>query len=169
MLFTNSRNKQWAALALACNLFLALLLIPAPATDAADHGDAPANANDRQADLADTFIFLDPNDNSRMIIAMTSQGFIVPGEAVNFGFFDHNLRYRFELETTDDARPDHFIDVSFSEKMTAPNNPQTATVAATFFATLSGPTTVANLSPTAAYPTITTDAAMFIYIFAGIV
>jgi hypothetical protein len=30
---------------------------------------------------------------------MTVSGFIVPAEAVNFGIFDHNVRYRFELET----------------------------------------------------------------------
>lgn len=169
MLLTSGRNKKLAALALACNLFLALLLIPAPATDAADHGDSPNNANDRAADLGDTYLFLDPTDNSKLVMAMTVQGFIVPGEAVNFGIFDHNVRFRFELETTNDATPDQSIDVTFSEKMTSAATPQTATVNATFFPSFSGPTTVANLTPTAANPTITTDPATGISLFAGTV
>lgn len=167
MLLTSSRNKKLAALALACNLFLSLLLMPAPAIDAADHGDSPNNANDRAADLGDTYLFLDPNDNSKLVMAMTVQGFIVPGEAVNFSIFDHNVRFRFELETTNDAAPDHSIDVTFSEKMTSAATPQTATINSTFFSSFTGQTTVANLTPTAANPTITTDPATGISFFAG--
>ena len=169
MTLISSRNKMFAVFALAFSLTLAMVLIPTPQIGAADHGDAPANANDRAGDIGDAYLFLDPNDNTRLVIAVTAQGFIVPGEAVNFGFFDHNLRYRFELETTGDPTPDHFIDVTFSEKMTSPANPQTATVSSTFFPTITGPTTVANLSPTAANPTITTDQATGIALFAGIV
>jgi hypothetical protein len=142
-------------------------LIPAKRTGAADHGDSPNNANDRAADLGDAYIFLDPNDNTRLILIMTVQGFIVPAEAVNFAFFDQNVRYRFELETTGDASVDHFIDVNFSEKAGAANNPQTATISSTFFPTFTAPTTVANLTAAAAPPTITTDQATDIRFFAG--
>jgi hypothetical protein len=159
-----------AAVALAFSLTLAMVLIPTPQIGAADHGDAPANANDRAGDLGDAYLFLDPNDNTRLVIAMTAQGFIVPGEAVNFGFFDHNLRYRFELETTGDPTPDHFIDVTFSEKMTSPANPQTATVTSSFLpGAITGLTTVANLTATAAAPAITTDPVTNVQLFAGAV
>lgn len=169
MLLSSSRNRMLATITLALSLILSLVLIPAPQIGAADHGDAPSNANDRAGDLDDLYFFLDPNDNSRVVIAMTVQGFIVPGEAANFGFFDHNLRYRFELETNGDPSPDHFIDVAFSEKMTSVSTPQTATVTSTFFPTFTGPTTAANLAPTPPAPTITTDPVTTIQFFAGVV
>ena len=50
---------------------------------AADHGDSPTASNNASADLNDVFLFLDPNDNNRVIIEMTTRGFIVPSEAVN--------------------------------------------------------------------------------------
>src|SRR5439155_20061185 len=70
---------------------------------AADHGDAPNVAGDQAADLGDTYVFLDPNDNTKVFLAMTFRGFIVPGEAVNFTSFDEHVLYRFEIENTGDA------------------------------------------------------------------
>jgi hypothetical protein len=94
-----------------------LFLVPSEPLDAADHGDAPLTAHDLGADLNDVYMFRDPNDNSRLILIMTVHGFIVPGEASNFGIFDPALRYRFEIERTGDARPDSFIDVRFSPRI----------------------------------------------------
>ena len=104
-----SRQKKFTMLALVLTLACAIALTPASRIDAADHGDAPYLANDRGADLADAYFFLDPADNTRVIVAGTINGFIVPGEMVNFGIFDENLRYRFEIENTGDARPDLFL------------------------------------------------------------
>src|SRR6058998_3615746 len=84
-------------------LIMALVLAPVRRLDAADHGDAPLTAHDLGADLNDVYMFLDPNDNSRLIMIMTVHGFIVPGENGNFGIFDPAIRYRFELDTTGDA------------------------------------------------------------------
>ena len=47
---------------------------------AADHGDAPNIDNDAGADIADVFAFLDPNDNTKVVIIGTVHGFIVPGD-----------------------------------------------------------------------------------------
>src|ERR1700710_2306794 len=74
----------------------ALLLAPATVR-AADHADAPALAQDQGADIADAYLFLDPNDNSKVIIIGTVHGFIVPGEAGNVAAFDSNIKYRFEI------------------------------------------------------------------------
>jgi hypothetical protein len=153
----NSTRRKAAAALTAVTLLMGTLLTPATWTNAADHGDSPNNTNDRQADLADVYTFLDPNDNSQVFLAMTFQGFIVPAEAMNFTVFDHNVRYRFELETSGDAAPDHFIDVTFSEKTGAASNPQRATVVSTFFAPLTGNTTVSNLSTNSPAPVITTN------------
>ncbi len=95
------------------SLILTLALMPAQQIGAADHGDGPGVGVDRSADLNDGFLFLDPNDNTRVVMILTVNGFIVPGEAVNFGVFDHNLRYRFEIESNGNATPDGLIDVTF--------------------------------------------------------
>ena len=94
---------------------------------AADHGDGPTTANDQACDIADAYFFIDPNDNTKAIIIGTTRGFIVPSEAVNFGIFDPNVRYRFAIENTGDAIADKFIDVSFTAKVAA-GTPQTAAI-----------------------------------------
>jgi hypothetical protein len=164
----NTFNRKVASLALVMTVALATLLIPATRTGAADHGDSPNASNDRTADLNDAYLFLDPNDNTRLVMLMTVSGFIVPAEAVNFGIFDPNVRYRFELETNGDPFVDQVIDVTFTRKVGATTNPQVATVSSSFFGTFNAPTTVANLSPTAPAPVITTDAASDIRFFAGV-
>ena len=61
---------------LALLVTIAVILAPAMKLDAADHGDAPLTAHDLGADLNDAYMFLDPNDNSRIIMTMTVHGFI---------------------------------------------------------------------------------------------
>jgi hypothetical protein len=136
-------------------LIFALLLFVSPAV-AADHGDAPALAVDQGSDIGDVYAFLDPADNTKLVLAMTFHGFIVPGEAVNFGFFDSTANYRFELETTDDAKSDLGIDISFS-KRTATSTPQTATIKLPGKDKFSALTTLPNLSSSPATQTVTTS------------
>ncbi len=162
----NARGRKVVRYVLTFALALPLLA-PVSQAAAADHGDAPLQANDRQGDIGDTFFFLDPNDNTRAVLAMTVQGFITPGEAVNFGFFDQRIRYRFELETTGDAKPDHFIHFAFSDKTLSGANAQTVTVTSTFFEPFTGPTTVATLTATPGARTITPSGGVLF--FAGIV
>ena len=169
MLRFNTLNKKVTAFALALTVAFAALVIPAARTSAADHGDAPAASNDRTADLNDAYVFLDPNDNTRLVLLMTVSGFIVPAEAVNFGIFDNNLRYRFELETNGDPIVDQVIDVTFSEKVVSGATPQTATVVSSFFPTFNAPTTPATLAATGPNPVVTTDSATDIRFYAGVV
>ena len=115
-------RRMKMALALLLALGSMLLSLPARNTRASDHGDAPINASDQAIDQGDTYLFLDPNDNTRAVMIMTVRGFIVPGEFNNFAFFDPGVRYRFEIETTGDARPDEFIDVTFAPR-TSPSTP----------------------------------------------
>jgi len=152
-----------AAAVLAC----ALQLGCPSAAPAADHGDGALISIDRAADLNDLFLFLDPNDNTKVVMAMTVQGFIVPGEAVNFSVFDRSVRFRFELETTGDAKIDKFIDVMFSEKTKATTEQQTATITLPSGAKFTAPTTLSNVGATAAAPVITTDPASGVAFFAG--
>src|SRR5262245_46867227 len=122
-MFSVSKSKKAAVLTMVFSLIMTLALIPAQRIGAADHGDGPGVGVDRSADTNDAYFFLDPNDNSRVVMILTVNGFIVPAEAVNFGVFDHNLRYRFEIEADGNATPDGFIDVTFSEKGTSGATP----------------------------------------------
>src|ERR1051325_8630540 len=81
----------------------------------ADHAEAPLVESDQGADIADVYAFLDPNDNSKAILAFDVHGFIVPGENGNLGGFDPDVVFRFNIENTGDAKADKFIDVTFDE------------------------------------------------------
>lgn len=137
-------------------------------TRAADHGDAPTVAHDQGADIADVFAFLDPNDNTRVVIAGTIRGFIAAGENANFGIFDPVLKYRFLIENTGDAKPDAFIEVTFDKK-TASATPQNATIKLPNGKTFTAPATAASLAPTAPAFTVTTNAENSAQFFAGMV
>lgn len=148
-------------------ILLALAGPPTPAL-ASDHGDAPNNAINRGVDLADGYMFLDPNDNSKVVMIMTFGGFIVPGENNNFGVFADaaTTRYRFEIENTGDAASDQFIDVSFSAKVGG--QPQTATIRLPNGTSFTAPSTQpSNTLDAAPATTITTDPVSGISFAAG--
>jgi hypothetical protein len=164
-MFRSDKSKKIVILTTALSLILALA--PTPKIGAADHGDGPGVGVDRSADINDVYLFLDPNDNTRVVMMLTVCGFIVPGEAVNFGIFDHRMRYRFEIESNGNATPDGFIDVTFSEKVTSGATPQTATIKSTFFPSFTAQTTVSTLNATPPEPVVTTDPNTGIAFFAG--
>ena len=137
---------------------------------AADHADSPTAANDASGDLNDVFFFLDPNDNTRVILAMTTRGFLVPSEAVNMGIFDPKIIYRFNLEGTGDATADATISVTFGPR-TSSSVAQTATVrmvqgSNTVFQ-FNAPATNPTLNPTPPTRVVTTDANSGVSFFAG--
>ena len=157
---------------LAVSVVLALLWQSGSRASAADHRDGPRISNDNRAlDLNDLFIFLDPNNNSRVILAFDVAGPIAPPENAAGGFFDPSVNYRLQIENTGDANGDRFIDISFTE-LTGSGQPQTATV------TLSGnqspqsftaPTTPASSTADIALaPVVTFDEGTGITFSAGI-
>ena len=105
---TRSRNGLRAASALG------LLFLSVGSVAASDHIDSPSIAQDRGADLADMWAFVDPNDNTQVVLIMSTQDFIVSGEHFGMPIFDSNIRYRFEIENTGDAKPDVFVDITYS-------------------------------------------------------
>ena len=149
-------------------LALGICLIAASRIHAADHGDAPFASNNQSTDIADVFAFLDPNDNSKLILAMTQRGFIASGENANFGIFDQFLQYQFKLETTGDAKPDQFVNVRFSP-VEGSGGPQTATIVLPGKQTFSAPTTRSSTAATAPTQVVTTDPATGVSFFAGLV
>jgi hypothetical protein len=143
--------KRATAWFLAVAMAFLNLVVPGSQVMAADHAEATLVAADPGADLGDSFIFLDPNDNTKVVLALTVAGFIVPGEQLNLGFFPSEVVYRFEIENTGDATADRFIDVQFSEQ-TSRTAPQTASVYLNgirprLAPNFTAPTTVATVAP----------------------
>jgi Domain of unknown function (DUF4331) len=137
---------------------------------AADHGDSPTASNDAAADINDVFFFLDPNDNNRVVLSMTTRGFIVPSEAVNMGIFDPKVVYRLLIEETGDVITDARIDVTFAPRTTTAAG-QLATIqmtrgAATVFA-FTAPATNPTLNAAPPPLVVTTDSVSGVSFFAG--
>jgi hypothetical protein len=135
-------------------------------TSASDHIDSPIITHDRGSDLTDTFAFLDPNDNSKVVLIMSTQGFIVSGEHFGMAIFDSNIRYRFEIENTGDAKPDAFVDVTYSKGL-GRVTPQTATIELAERQKFTAPTTVSDQEYKAPPPVITTDPATGVTFYGG--
>jgi len=162
------KNLAGAALTgLALTALIPIVLSPSARVDASDHIDSPTVAQDRGADIDDLWAFLDPNDNSKVVLVMSTQGFIIPGEHFGEAIFDHNIRYRFEIENTGDAKPDAFIDVTYS-KGVGRTTYQVATVMLPNGAQFQGTTTVSNQEGTPPPPAITTDPATGVSFYAGV-
>lgn len=151
-----SKEKVFARVALALTVMLALQMTPPPRTNASDHIDAPLIAQDRGADIADTYAFLDPNDNSKVVLIMSTQDFIVSGEHFGMPIFDHNIRYRFEIENTGDAKPDAFVDVIYSKGL-GRQMPQTATIELPGGKKFTAPTTISTQEYKAPEIVVTSD------------
>ena len=136
--------------------------------------EAPLVASDVASDIADVYAFLDPNDNSKVVLAFDVHGFIVPGENGNLGGFDPSVRYQFNIDNTGDANPDKFITVNFFEQ-TSRSKPQRAIInvfnkdgssKVKFAAATSVASATAETAPA---PTVKTDSATGIAFFAGVV
>lgn len=140
---------------------------------ASDHAEAPLVESDQAADIADIYAFLDPNNNSNVILAVDVHGFIVPGENGNLGAFDPNVLFRFNIENTGDAAPDKVIEITFDEQ-TSRSQPQTAHITIPAKKkkdnlSFTAPTTISSATAsTAVDPTVTTDGASGISFFAGL-
>ncbi len=146
---------------------LAVWLVPPARTTASDHIDSPIVAQDRGADITDLYGFLDPNDNSRVVLIMGTQGFIVSGEHFGMGIFDPNIRYRFEIENTGDAKPDTFLDVAFAPGVGRLTS-QTATIKLPDGKSFTAPTTIVTQDPKPTEPDITTDPGTGVRFYAGV-
>lgn len=159
---------------LAVSVVLALLWQTGPRATAADHRDGPriTDLNNSPAiDLDDVYIFLDPNNNSRVIMAFDLGGPIIPPENANAGVFDSSANFRLQIENTGDAEGDQFFDIRFT-RPTGSGQPQTAVVSLsgngpprTFTAATTPPSSTADVAPA---PVVTVDEATGIMFSAGI-
>jgi hypothetical protein len=164
---TRSRNKKIALAALAMSMALAIQLVPPTRINASDHIDSPSITHDRSSDIADTYAFVDPNDNSKVVLLLSTQGFVVSGEHFGMAIFDHNIRYRFEIENTGDAKPDAFIDVLYSPGLGRVTS-QMATIELPDGKKFTAPTTASTQDYATVEPVVTNDAATGASFYAGV-
>lgn len=173
IVLTHLRNRArgFIAGALVLATTAALLFSPVHRSLAADHRDGPIFGNNLSVDLDDVYIFLDPNNNSRVIMAFDLGGPIIPPENANAGVFDSSVNFRLQIENTGDAEGDRFIDVRFNAP-TGSGQPQTAIVTLTgngpprsLTAPTTPPSSIADIAPA---PVVTTDEATGIMFTAGI-
>jgi hypothetical protein len=147
------------------------LVLPRQQAFAADHAESTSVAGDPGADIADVFAYLDPTDNSKVILAMDVEGFVVPSELLNLSFFSPDVLYRFEIENTGDSVADGTVDVTFSPQ-TSRSVAQTASVSVSIGSTrtkrFTAPTTVQTLNADANPFTVTTNKTHNISFFAGL-
>ena len=167
----NFRIKSPRAFALVTAIAFMSMFTPLLQVRAADHAESTSVAGDPGADIADVFAFLNPNDNSKVVLALDVEGFIVPSELLNLSFFSPDVTYRFEIENTGDTIPDQRIDVTFSPQ-TSRSMPQTATIklrrGRRSTTTFTAPTTVQTLNAVANPFTVTTNTATGARFFAGL-
>jgi hypothetical protein len=167
MFSVSSKRRKFTITALALVVVISLTLSTALPINGADHAEATLVAADPGADLADVFAFLDPNDNTKVILALDVEGFVVPSELLNLSFFSPDVLFRFEIENTGDAIPDQRIDITFSPQ-TSRSQPQTATIKLPNGTVFTAPTTVQTLASKANPFVITTDPTSGVSFFAGL-
>lgn len=167
------KNRNRALVALVMTLALVFQLTTPPRSSASDHIDGPQLAHDHASDINDMYFFLDPNDNTKVVMVMTINPFLISSEIIGQALFDHNLRYRFEIEATGDARSDRFIDVFFTRGVGRETAPQTALIRLPNNQTFTAPTNVPtqgadvnDIEPPAL--TVTTDPFSGVSFFAGV-
>src|SRR5437879_12456200 len=100
--------------ALARWLSLVLLLIPMTTIPvrAADHRDAPFVDGAPEGDITDVFAFVDPNNSSRMVLAMGVNPFAVPVAPGTYSFSPDDL-YQFKIDNTGDGIEDFVVQIKF--------------------------------------------------------
>src|SRR5258708_4322690 len=89
-----SFSRQAALLLTTLMLAAATLLLPISRINGADHRDGPIfGALGIAFDIDDAFLFLDPNDTTKVVMAFSTSGPIVPAENANAGGFDPTANY----------------------------------------------------------------------------
>ena len=145
----------------------AVWLAPPTKLVASNHIDSPISTQERGANITDHWAFLDPNDNSKVVLIMGTQGFVIPGEHFGMSIFDPHLRYRWMISTTGSPKPDKFVDVTYVPGV-GRGTAQVATISLPNGHHFSANTTVATQTAQANPPAITTDPVSSVKFFAGV-
>ena len=91
-------------------LCLALGMFSSRGALAADHREAPIVDGIAEGDITDVYLFTDPNDATRVVMAMNVNPFSVPAELPSYAL-SPDLLYQFKIDNTGDAREDIVIQI----------------------------------------------------------
>src|SRR5262245_35765468 len=80
---------------------------------AADHREAPIVNELAALDIGDVYAFLNPNDPSKVVLAMGVNGLSNPPQNTSYSF-DPDALYQIKIDNTGDAREDLVIQVQFA-------------------------------------------------------
>ena len=67
-------------------LLAVLVALPWGVVRSADHRDSPLSSLDPSADINDVYVFVNPLDSTKVIFAMTVNGFAVPAVRSSYSF-----------------------------------------------------------------------------------
>jgi Domain of unknown function (DUF4331) len=165
MKLTQSAKPLLGAMTLVAAL--GVWLAPPAGVVASNHIDSPISTQERGANITDHWAFLDPNDNSKVVLIMGTQGFIIPGEHFGMSIFDPHLRYRWMISNSGNAKPDKYIDVTYAPGV-GRGTGQLATIVLPNGGRFSAMSTVATQVAAANEPLISTDPASGVKFFAGV-
>lgn len=84
---------------------LALLAI-LPTADASSHREAPAISRDPAADITDFYMFVSPEDSSKVVILMNVLPLQAPYSGPNFHNFDDDVMYSINIDNEGDGEED---------------------------------------------------------------
>jgi hypothetical protein len=95
-------------------LAAAAALAAAPCAFASDHRDSPQIVGNPNADIADFYAFLNPQDSSKLVLVMTVNGYSVPALEKR-SMFSPKVRYRFNIDNDGDYRADERVELRFGK------------------------------------------------------
>src|SRR5579863_7084972 len=99
------------AMAVVCLLAMPFLST-GPSLKAADHRDAPGVDGAGEGDITDIFAFLDPNDATKLVLAMGVNPFAIPAATPSYRFSPDYL-YQFKIDRFNTFKEDFVIQVNF--------------------------------------------------------
>ena len=100
------RRFSWTFAVSALAVGAAAAWLITPRARAADHRDAPAVDGAGEGDITDVFAFLDPNNPSRVVMAMGVNPLAVPALTHTLPFFAGFL-YQFKVDVNGDFKEDY--------------------------------------------------------------
>jgi hypothetical protein len=103
------RYRYFMAAALAAVAVPACLI---GRSNASDHADTPEIAASPGSDLTDVYVFQNPKDTDRVVLAMSVHPLIAPGQGGKVSF-DPNVLYQFKIDNDGDAVEDLVVQAKF--------------------------------------------------------
>ena len=103
MTYRLSGRTPWLSRPAPWCLLLVLVALPWGVVRSADHRDSPLSSEDPAADINDVYVFVSPTDSTKVIFAMTVNGFAVPAVRSSYSF-GTDVLYQFKIDN-DRRRP----------------------------------------------------------------